>query len=126
MGYKPEGYSSVSPYIMVESAAQTIEFLKRAFGAQELQRVPNRTGGTMHAEVRIDDSVIMLADLPPDWPRIEAHIHIYVPDVDATYRRAIEAGAQPVQEPMKADDPDRRAGVLDGGGTTWWIATKVE
>ena len=124
--FKPVGYNSLSPYLMVENSAQTIEFLKQAFGAEELQRIPNDSGGTMHAEVRIDDTVVMLADLPPGWPRIDAHIHVYVPDVDATYRRAIEAGGAPVQEPVQQNDPDRRAGVLDGGGTTWWIATRVE
>lgn len=124
--YKPDGYNSVSPYLIVENAPRTIEFLKRAFGAVELQRIANRTGGIMHAEVRIDDSVIMLADKALDWPAVDAHVHIYAPDVDAAYRRAIETGATPVQEPTKQSDPDRRAGVRDAGGTTWWIATKVE
>lgn len=125
-GYKPEGYTSVAPYLIVDNAGRTIEFLKRTFGAVELRRFPNKTGGIMHAEVRIDDTVLMLADKALDWPAIEAHVHIYVPDVDATYRRAIEAGGYPAQEPTKGDDPDRRAGVRDAGGTTWWIATQME
>ena len=124
--YKPEGYTSVAPYLIVENADRTIRFLIRAFGATEIRRIPDRTGGIRHAEVRIDDSVVMLADKAPDWPAVEAHVHVYVPDVDATYRRAIEAGAFPVQEPVKKDDPDKRGGVKDAGGTTWWIATKVE
>lgn len=125
-GYKPEGYNSVAPYLIVGDAARTIEFLKDALGAVELQRHASPRGGIMHAEVRIDDSVIMLADMAPDWPPVEAHVHVYVPDVDAAYRRAVEAGGTPVQEPAKKNDPDRRAGVRDAGGTTWWIATKVE
>ena len=124
--YKPEGYTSVAPYLIVDNASRTIDFLVRTFGAVEIQRYPDKTGGIMHAEVRIDDTVLMLADKAPEWPAIEAHVHIYVPDVDATYRRAIEAGATPVQEPVKKDDPDKRGGVKDAGGTTWWIATKVE
>jgi PhnB protein len=124
--YKPEGYTSVAPYLMVENAGRTIDFLVRAFGATEIRRFPDKTGGIMHAEVRIDDTVIMLADRPAHHPAIEAHVHVYVPDVDATYRRAIEAGATPVQEPVKKDDPDKRGGVKDAGGTVWWIATKVE
>jgi uncharacterized glyoxalase superfamily protein PhnB len=126
VGYKPAGYNSVAPYLIVDNAARTIEFLKRVFGATELQRQLSPRGSIMHAEVRIDDSVIMLADKAPDWPAVEAHVHVYLADVDAAYRRAIEAGGTPVQEPAKQNDPDRRAGVRDAGGTTWWIATKVE
>ncbi len=124
-GYKPAGYTSVAPYLMVADASRTIDFLERVFGGVELQRIPAQGGGIMHAEVRIDDTVVMLADLPPHWPAIEAHVHVYVPDVDAVYRRAVEAGATPVQEPVKKDDADKRGGVLGPGGITWWIATKV-
>ena len=80
----------------------------------------------MHSEVRIDDSVVMVADPAEGWPAIGAHVHVYVRDVDATYRRALDAGAESVQEPTKKDDPDKRGGVRDAGGTTWWISTKVE
>ena len=81
----------------------------------------------MHAEVRIDDTVIMLADpVPPDWPAIASYVHIYVKDVDETYRRALDTGAASVQEPIKKQDEDKRGGVKDAGGTTWWIATNVE
>jgi uncharacterized glyoxalase superfamily protein PhnB len=80
----------------------------------------------MHAEVRINDTVVMLADGGPGWPPIPAYVHVYVPDVDATYRRALEMGATSVQEPVKKDDEDKHGGVKDAGGTTWWIATKVE
>jgi uncharacterized glyoxalase superfamily protein PhnB len=70
----------------------------------------------------------MLADgnRSGDWPPAPAFVHIYVPDVDSVYRRALEAGAVSVQEPVKQGDPDKRGGVRDAGGTTWWIATKVE
>lgn len=124
--YKPQGYTSVSPYLVVDGASRTIEFLVQAFEAVELRRFPGPSGKIMHAEVRIDDSVVMLADGSPGWPPIASHVHVYVPDVEATYRRALAAGATSVQEPVKKDDPDRRSGVKDPGGTTWWIATKVE
>jgi uncharacterized glyoxalase superfamily protein PhnB len=68
----------------------------------------------------------MFAEGAPGWPPIQAHVHIYVRDVDATYRRALEAGAVSVQEPVKKEDEDKRGGVKDAGGTTWWIATKME
>ena len=125
--FKPNNYSTVSPYLIVNDADATIDFLKRVFGAIELRRFPDDSGKLMHAEVRIDDTVIMLADsAPPDWPPIPSYMHIYVPDVDATYRKALEAGAVSVQEPVKKQDEDKRGGVKDAGGVTWWIATKVE
>lgn len=125
--HKPANYSTVSPYLIVNGADATIDFLTRVFGAIELRRFPDDSGKLMHAEVRIDDTIIMLADpAPPDWPPVSSYVHIYVPDVDATYRKALEAGAVSVQEPVKKQDEDKRGGVKDAGGTTWWIATKVE
>jgi uncharacterized glyoxalase superfamily protein PhnB len=125
--HKPADFSTVSPYLIVNGADATIDFLKRVFGAIELRRFPDESGKLMHAEVRIDDTVIMLADpVPPDWPAISSYVHIYVRDVDATYREALKAGAVSVQEPVKKQDEDKRGGVRDLGGTTWWIATKVE
>jgi PhnB protein len=124
--FKPDGYTSVSPYLIVDGASETIAFLERVFDAKPLRRYPDDAGKLRHAEVRIDDTVIMLADpAPPDWPSIASYVHIYVKDVDATYRRALEAGATSVQEPVKKEDEDKRGGVKDKGGTTWWIATKV-
>ena len=125
--YKPAGTTTVSPYLIVNGADATIAFLKLVFGAQELRRFPDQSGKLKHAEVRIEDTVIMLADpVLPDWPAIPAHVHIYVRDVDATYRKALDAGAVSVQEPVKKQDEDKRGGVKDPGGVTWWIATKVE
>ncbi|HLV26772.1 MAG TPA: VOC family protein [Gemmatimonadales bacterium] len=126
MPYKPEGYSSVSPYLIVNGAASTIEFLEKVFGAEELRRFSSESGGVLHAELRIDDSIVMLADEnPPEWPAIPASVYVYVQDVDATYRRALEAGAVSVQEPVRKEDEDKRGGVRDAGGITWWIATRV-
>ena len=123
--HKPQGYTSVAPYLVVDGAAATIDFLVRVFGATELRRFPAPDGKVMHAEVRIDDTVVMLADGGEGWPPIPAHVHVYVPDVDATWREALAAGATPVQEPIQKDDEDKRGGVKDAGGTTWWIATRV-
>lgn len=124
--YKPDSYSTVSPYLVVDGAAVTIDFLERVFGAVEIRRFPGDDGKLMHAEVRIDDTVIMLADGVEAWPPVPSNVHVYVRDVDAVYKRAIEAGATSVQEPEKKEDEDKRGGVIDAGGTTWWIATKVE
>jgi len=124
--HKPERYPSVSPYLVVDGAARTIEFLTAVFDAVELRRFPAPDGALMHAEVRIDDSVVMLADSTPEWPPVPSYVHVYVQDVDAAYRRALEAGAVSVQEPVQKDDEDKRGGVRDAGGTTWWIATRVQ
>ena len=124
--FKPSGYNSVSPYLVVSDANATIDFLQKAFDAVEIRRFAGPDGRVMHAEVRIDDTVVMLADGSQGWPAIAAHVHVYVADVDESYRRAIAAGGVSVQEPVKKDDADRRAGVKEGGGSTWWIATKVE
>src|SRR5215470_19489748 len=123
--HKPQGYTSVAPYLIVDGASRTIDFLVRGFNAVELRRFPGADGKLIHAEVRIDDTVVMLTDSAVGWPPIAAHVHVYVPDVDATYKRALEAGATSVQAPVKKEDEDKRGGVKDAGGTTWWIATKV-
>ena len=124
--HKPHNHNTVSPYLIVDGASGTIEFLRDVFGASELCRFPGEAGKLMHAEVQVDDTVVMLADSGEGWPPVPSHVHVYVGDVDTTYARALEAGAVSVQVPMKKEDPDKRGGVKDAGGTTWWIATKVE
>jgi uncharacterized glyoxalase superfamily protein PhnB len=124
--HKPNGYTAVSPYLIVDGAARTIEFLVKVFDAVKLRQFPGADGKLMHAEVRIDDSVIMMADGGENWPPMPSYVHVYVKDVDETYKRALDAGAVSVQAPIKKGDEDKRGGVKDAGGTTWWIATKVE
>jgi len=126
VSYKPAGYNTVSPYLVVDGASATIEFLREVFGAVEIRRFPGAGGKVMHAEVRIDDTVIMIADAPDGSQAVPSHVHVYVADADSTYKRALDCGATSVQEPAKKQDPDRRGGVKDSGGTTWWMATKVE
>ena len=123
--YKPESYPSVAVYLMADNAQRVIDFLKQTFDAEELRRSDNPDGSIMHAEVRIDDTVVMLADGGSNFPAFPVWLHVYVPDVDATYRRALAAGGVAVQEPQQRGDPDRRGGVQDPAGNTWWIATQV-
>ena len=125
MTFKPENYSTVSPYLIVTDADSTIRFLQTVFGASEIRRFADDSGRVMHAEVQLADTVIMLADCSDAWPALPSYVHVYVADVDDVYRRAIAAGASSVQEPVKKEDDDKRGGVKDVGGTTWWIATKV-
>jgi PhnB protein len=126
MVYKPEGYTSVAPYLIVDGAQATIDFLVSVFGAEPLRIYSREDGKLQHGEVRIDDSVTMIADAIDGWPAMATNVHIYVSDVDATYHRALSRGATSVQEPEKKDDPDRRCGFRDNGGTTWWVGQQVE
>ena len=123
--YKPASAPTVSPYLVVDGASVTIQFLITVFGAVEVRRFAGEDGKVMHSEIRLEDSVLMIADGAEGLPALPAHVHIYVPDVDATYERALAAGATSVQVPVKKQDEDKRGGIKDAGGTTWWIATKV-
>ena len=123
--YKPDGYPSVAVYVMADGAQRVVDFLKQTFDAEVLRRSDKPDGSIMHAEVRIDDTIVMLADGGGDFPAFPVWLHVYVPDVDATYQRALDAGGSSVQVPQQQDDPDRRGGVKDPAGNTWWIATQV-
>ena len=123
--YKPEGHTSVSPYLTVDGAAGTIAFLIQVLGAEELMRIPSEDGRIMHAEVRIDDTVVMLSDGAEGWPPQPGHVHVYVPDVDAVYSRALAAGADSVQEPCRRATPtgaeaSRTPAVRPGGLRPGW------
>ena len=124
--YKPQGYASVSVYIMANGAQRVIDFLKKTFDARQTRRNDLPDGSIMHAEVQIDDKIVMIADAGGEFPAFPVWLHVYVPDVDATYQRALDAGGTSVQEPSQAEaEPDRRSGVKDPSGNTWWIATQV-
>ena len=122
----PDGYHTVTPYLIVQGAARLIDFLKEAFGATEAERMAVPDGAIQHAEVRIGDSVIMLADAGGEWQASPATIHLYLEDADAAYRRALGAGAVSVREPADQFYGDRSAGVKDPLGNFWWLATHVE
>ena len=123
--WKPQGYTSVSVYMMVDGAQRVIDFVKKAFDAVELRRFDGPDGKVMHAEVRIDDTVVMLADAVGGYPAFPVWLHVYVPNVDATYKKALQEGGVSVQEPVRKEgDPDRRGGFKDPAGNTWWVSTQ--
>ncbi|MET0286381.1 MAG: VOC family protein [Polyangiales bacterium] len=124
MAYKPEGYTSVAPYLIVDGAEKTLAFLKQVFDTEPLRKYDNG-GRVHHAEVRIDDTVVMVADSVEGYPPLPASVHVYVKDVDATWKKALAAGAVAVQEPVQKEDADKRGGFKEPGGTTWWIGTQV-
>jgi PhnB protein len=125
-GWKPRGYSSVSPYLVVAGAQKVIDFAKVVFDATELRRYEMPDGSIMHAEVRIDDTVIMLGESGPEFPPVASLVHVYVDDVDRVFERALRAGATAVERPGNREgDPDRRGSVKDPCGITWSIATQL-
>ena len=123
----PDGYTAITPYLIVDYAAGFIEFLTSAFGAVERFRVPMPEGGIGPAEVEIGSAVFMLSDaLPPEYPPTSTLIHLYVPDCDAVYAQAIAAGAVSVAEPADQFYGDRLARITDPRHNQWSIATHTE
>ena len=122
----PEGYHSVTPYIIVPGVAGVIDFLKQVFGATESERMARPDGTIMHAEVRIGDSPIMLGEPMGPFGPMPASIYLYVADTDGAYQRALKAGATSLMEPADQFYGDRNAGVRDPAGNVWWIGTHIE
>lgn len=123
----PDGYTTVTPYLIVEDAAGFLDFLGNAFGAVERMRVPMGEELIGHAEVAIGDSIVMLSDAaPPDFPVTSSQIHLYVDDVDSAYTQAVDAGATSVAEPADQFYGDRIARVTDPSGNQWSIASHIE
>ncbi len=125
----PDGYETVTPYIIVDGAAAAIEFYKKAFGATELMRFEGPGGRIGHAEIRIGKGVVMLADEmdthrgPNKLGGSPVSLMFYVEDVDAVHARAVAAGGISTREPADQFYGDRSGGITDPFGHTWWIST---
>ncbi len=124
--FKPEGYSTVTPYLVVEDAGRQIEFLQQAFGAKEIERTTTPDGRIRHAEMRVYDCVIMLGQSSAEMNALPCAHYVYVADTDGVYRAALAAGATSMMEPSDHFYGDRNAGVRDPLGNLWWIATHIE
>lgn len=130
----PEQYGSVTPSLSVRGGAAAIEFYTKAFGAQELFRMPMPDGSIAHAEVKFGDSIVMLADEMPDYGNISpttlggsgVGLMLYVEDVDAVFKRALEAGATEVRPVENQFYGDRTGTLKDPFGHQWMVATHVE
>lgn len=122
----PEGYSPVTPYLIVRDADAVLTFVKSAFGAdvKEEHRMPD--GTVMHAVFAIAGAPVMMGQANDRWPERPAMLHVYVPDADATYARALKAGGKSIQDMTTQFYGDRSGGVEDPSGVVWWIATHVE
>jgi PhnB protein len=124
-GHKPEGLRSVTTFLHPHGAPQLIEFLERAFGAEQVSRDESPDGIIHHATVKIGDSMIEMGEAHGPWQPMPTTFFLYVDDVDAWYRRAVEAGAASQSEPADQPYGDRLAGVTDPFDNVWYLATHI-
>lgn len=121
----PEGFHTVTPYLMDPDADALLRFMGHAFGAEETFRAQGAHGG-VHVEVRLGDSMVMIGGMQGGEP-LPAAIFLYMDGVDDVYRRALEAGATSMEEPMdRLSEGERRAGVADPFGNAWFVAARIE
>jgi PhnB protein len=118
----PFGYQQVMPYLIIKNAAAFIQFMKEVFGAEEKMKHMRDENIVMHAEITLGESVIMFADSTDAFPPRTGGFFIYVADADATYSKALSAGATDLT-PMSDQQYGRSGGVIDPFGNTWWITT---
>ena len=122
----PDGYTTVTPWLISRDTPRLIDYVTSAFGAVELGRVTAADGRVEHAEVRIGDAVVMMFDAAPDWPPTPGFLRLYVEDADETHRRAVAAGGTSVTEVTHVFLGDRVGRVRDPLGNLWWIQARVE
>jgi uncharacterized glyoxalase superfamily protein PhnB len=122
----PEGYHSVTVYLTVPGVARLMGFLKRAFGAEEIDRMKDPSGRVGHAQMKIGDTFVMMGEpQAPQQPK-PCNLYLYVENVDAVYHQAIQAGGKSISEPKDQFYGDRSGAVEDPSGNGWWIATHIE
>jgi uncharacterized glyoxalase superfamily protein PhnB len=123
----PDGFHTITPYLVVDGAEKIIRFMTDAFGAQPVFEPMKRPDGKiMHAEFKIGDSVVMISDSSERAQATSDMLHLYVPNVDAVYQKALKAGGKSLMEPMNQFYGDRSGSVMDPAGNRWFIATHVE
>ena len=122
----PQGYGTVTPYLIVDGVSKLIDFLKETFHAEERARINDKEDHVGHAEIKIGNSIVMMADSTAQYRPIPSQLYVYVDNVDDTYERAMKAGGTPEQEPTTQFYRDRTAAVKDPTGNVWWIAAHVE
>ena len=121
--YTPSGFNQVSPFLTVTDAHILVDFMVQVFNAEILERTERPDGKVSHAAVRIGDSSLEIAEATERFGPMPGALHIYVPDIDETHRRAIEYGAQVLHEPMEMDYGERASAIVDSSGNQWYIAT---
>lgn len=122
----PEGFHTVVPYLTVDDAESLINFIQRAFDGQVAYRMNDEQGNVRHAEMKIGDSRIMIGQARDEWKSRPGMLVLYVPDCDAVYKKALDAGGTVVRELTTQPYGDRSGGIEDRQGNQWWISTHVE
>lgn len=124
--YKPNNYNSLSPYLIVDDAQQLVEQLTAIFNAVTLRRFDRPDGTIAHIELQLDDSVIMISNSTAEYKAHTTMLHLYVPDVHATFNKAIANGCKLIEEPInKNGDPDTRGSFYDAAGNYWSVSTQT-
>lgn len=121
--YVRDGYPTVAAYIMVPDAGQVVAFARAVVGAEVIRSDTRPDGRLGHTELRVGDSMIMVADPGTEWPAAPAALHVYVPDADRAWQLALEHGATSIREPGDQPYGDRMSGVTDAAGNQWWFAS---
>lgn len=124
--FVPKGFHTVTPYLIVEDVDQLLDFLEKAFDGQVSERIVSEDGSAGHAQVRIGDSFLMMGRSSEGFPPLPCMIHLYVEDADASYEKALKAGAEPVMAVENQYYGDRAGGVRGPQGNYWWVATHIE
>ena len=119
-------YPAVAPYLIVNNADKLIEFLKKAFDFKEGVRHLQPDGTIMHAELSLNDSMVMISEASEQFPPNPTMIHLFLNECDSFYDRALQAGATSITEPKDQEYGHRSAGVKDASGNQWWIATDLK
>ena len=122
----PDGFHTVTPYLLVQKVAPLIDFLQQAFDAETTYCSTQLDGTVKHAQIKIGDSFVMIGEAGDRCPPMPCMLYLYVQDTDALYKRALQAGALSIMEPADQFYGDRNAGVQDSCGNQWWIATHQE
>lgn len=122
----PDGFQTVNAYLQVDSVAKEIAFLEQAFGGKVLHHSVLPDGRSIHAEVKVGNSIVMMGQGNETWKPRPCAVYVYVDDVDATYQCAVAAGGKSLGEPKDQFYGDRSGGVEDPCGNSWWIATHIE
>ena len=122
----PEGYRTVTPYLVVADVRGLLEFVTKAFDAEVKFQMPRPDGGIAHAEFRIGESMIMCGQAGGEHPPFPAMLHLYVANADAVFNKAVAAGATIVRPLADQFYGDRTGGVKDPFGNQWWVATHIE
>ena len=122
----PEGFHTVTPFLIVNDTVKLLDFIKRAFNGETTYMMKHPDGKVMHASARIGDSIIMASDSMDRFPAMPCMLYLYMDDVDAVYKQAIKAGGQSLREPTNEFYGDRSAGIKDAWDNQWWIATHIE